>query len=214
MYKELFATWQQEINNSELGRLPTDFYTRLHTYLSKLDELKNTPSEKSLKTNLVTQEALNSKRMVEELITIRYKKLVILLLSEENVPVDALASQELQLYNNLSPSTNVYNQFASSLTKGQKIILPQKTELQIKETTPENQQNEPVFSEISTPQSIPASDASRKLATIRFLKMVPAIIGSDMKTYGPFMVEDVASVPESNARILIRQSLAKPIELP
>ncbi|HJW65780.1 MAG TPA: hypothetical protein VJ507_03250 [Candidatus Bathyarchaeia archaeon] len=48
---------------------------------------------------------------------------------------------------------------------------------------------------------------------IRFLKAIPAIIGSDMKTYGPFAVEDVASVPAENAKILVKQGLAVAIEV-
>jgi DNA replication initiation complex subunit (GINS family) len=47
---------------------------------------------------------------------------------------------------------------------------------------------------------------------IRALKNIPAIIGADMKTYGPFIPEDVASVPLENAKILVKQSLAKVIE--
>jgi DNA replication initiation complex subunit (GINS family) len=35
----------------------------------------------------------------------------------------------------------------------------------------------------------------------------------DMKTYGPFMVEDVASVPVENAKILVKQGLAENVEL-
>jgi DNA replication initiation complex subunit (GINS family) len=34
-----------------------------------------------------------------------------------------------------------------------------------------------------------------------------------MKTYGPFMVEDVASVPVENARILIKQGLAEMVDV-
>ncbi len=52
-----------------------------------------------------------------------------------------------------------------------------------------------------------------KRVTLRFLKAVPSIIGADMKSYGPFMVEDVASVPLENAKILVKQGLAKQVEL-
>lgn len=47
---------------------------------------------------------------------------------------------------------------------------------------------------------------------LRFLKEVPAIIGADMKTYGPFVPEDVASLPSENSKILIKQGLAQRIE--
>ena len=52
-----------------------------------------------------------------------------------------------------------------------------------------------------------------KRAVLRFLKEVPAIIGADMKTYGPFKVEDVASLPVENAKILAKQGLAERVEV-
>ena len=51
-----------------------------------------------------------------------------------------------------------------------------------------------------------------KRAVLRFLKGVPAIIGADMKTYGPFEAEDVSSVPTENAKIFVRQGLAEKVE--
>jgi DNA replication initiation complex subunit (GINS family) len=53
----------------------------------------------------------------------------------------------------------------------------------------------------------------RKRVALRFLKAIPAVIGADMKTYGPFMVEDVASVPLENAKILVKQGLAEVVEV-
>jgi DNA replication initiation complex subunit (GINS family) len=53
---------------------------------------------------------------------------------------------------------------------------------------------------------------AHKRVALRFIKEVPAVIGADMKTYGPFLVEDVASVPVENAKILIKQGLAELVE--
>jgi DNA replication factor GINS len=53
----------------------------------------------------------------------------------------------------------------------------------------------------------------RKNVVLRFLRDVPAIIGSDLKTYGPFKAEDVASLPPENAKILIKQGLAEKVEV-
>ena len=55
------------------------------------------------------------------------------------------------------------------------------------------------------------TDLRHKRTTLRLLKDVPAIVGADMKTYGPFMTEDVASLPVENAKILVRQGLAEKI---
>ena len=56
-------------------------------------------------------------------------------------------------------------------------------------------------------------EQERKRAILRFLKDIPAIIGVDMKTYGPFKAEDVASLPVDNANILVKQGLAKRVEV-
>jgi len=54
-------------------------------------------------------------------------------------------------------------------------------------------------------------EQERRRDTLRFLKDVPAIIGADMKTYGPFKVEDIASLPVENAKILVKQGLAEKV---
>ena len=54
---------------------------------------------------------------------------------------------------------------------------------------------------------------SPKRVVLRILKDIPALIGSDMKTYGPFQVEDVASLPPDNAELLIKQGLGKLVEI-
>lgn len=51
-----------------------------------------------------------------------------------------------------------------------------------------------------------------KKRVVRFTKEIPAIIGADMKTYGPFKPEDVASLPQENAKILVKQGVAVEVE--
>lgn len=48
---------------------------------------------------------------------------------------------------------------------------------------------------------------------VRFLQEIPAIVGADMKTYGPFKPEDIATLPVENARILIKQGTAVEVEV-
>jgi DNA replication factor GINS len=56
-------------------------------------------------------------------------------------------------------------------------------------------------------------EQKHKNAVLRFLKKVPEIIGADMKTYGPFKIEDVASLPLDNSKILVKQGLAERVEV-
>jgi DNA replication factor GINS len=57
------------------------------------------------------------------------------------------------------------------------------------------------------------AEVSHKRVTLRFSKNIPSIIGADMKTYGPFVAEDVASLPVENAKILVKQGLAALVEV-
>ena len=58
-----------------------------------------------------------------------------------------------------------------------------------------------------------SSTQKPKQRILRFLKETPAVIGADMKTYGPFKPEDVASIPQENARILVKQGIAVEVEV-
>ncbi|MCL2691023.1 MAG: hypothetical protein FWE56_02040 [Candidatus Bathyarchaeota archaeon] len=53
----------------------------------------------------------------------------------------------------------------------------------------------------------------RKRITLRFSKNIPPIVGADMKPYGPFVAEDLASLPIQNAKIFVKQGLAVIVEV-
>jgi DNA replication factor GINS len=52
----------------------------------------------------------------------------------------------------------------------------------------------------------------KKVILVRFLKDVPAIVGADLKTYGPFVAEDVAALPIENSRVLVAHGVAAKVE--
>ncbi|MHA1409191.1 MAG: DNA replication complex subunit Gins51 [Candidatus Odinarchaeia archaeon] len=47
-----------------------------------------------------------------------------------------------------------------------------------------------------------------KYLIIRIREEIPPIVGSDLKTYGPFKPEDIAAVPVKNAELLIKKGAA------
>jgi DNA replication initiation complex subunit (GINS family) len=48
---------------------------------------------------------------------------------------------------------------------------------------------------------------------LRFIHEIPALVGADMKTYGPFNPEDIANLPVENAQILIDQGIAVKVDI-
>lgn len=54
---------------------------------------------------------------------------------------------------------------------------------------------------------------TRGFLVVRVIKEIPQIVGVDMKVYGPFKPEDIATLPEENARALIKQGAAVEINV-
>jgi DNA replication factor GINS len=50
-----------------------------------------------------------------------------------------------------------------------------------------------------------------KTVVIRFLQEVGEIIGADLEKYGPFKIEDIATIPYENAQALIAKNIATKI---
>lgn len=180
MYDELFGIWRKEQESKDLVQIPPDFYLKASEYIKRLKEEERMLDKKTVKASLLAEERRNVKRMIRELMRIRYRKIVRILARGEKPPADALAPQEERI---ISGSLNFAEAFHSLV----KDVLQGRLS-----------------------DSIP-QEAPRRIL-VRFLKDVPSIVGADMKIYGPFKCEDVASLPVENAKILIRQELAKAIE--
>jgi DNA replication initiation complex subunit (GINS family) len=176
MYNELYAAWRREIEDASLGGLPPDFYARIADYLRRIREESRMLDKKSVKVNLLDHETQNIKRMLEELLWARYKKLVKTITQNQTLPSELLTVEEAKMCESFVTFSGAYRKFAEGLMQGQTA----KAEAEV----------------------------SHKRMTLRFAKSTPAIIGLDMKTYGPFMVEDVASLPVENAKMLVKQGLA------
>jgi DNA replication initiation complex subunit (GINS family) len=181
MYNELYVAWRREIEEASLGGLPTDFYARISDYLKHIREETHMLDKKSVKVNLLDHEAQNVKRMLEELLWARYKKLVKTITQNQTLPSESLTVEEVKMCESFVTFTGAYQKFAKDLMQGQTVKVE--------------------------------AEMSRKRMTLRFTKNTPAIIGLDMKTYGPFMVEDVASLPVENAKVFVKQGLAVPVEV-
>jgi DNA replication initiation complex subunit (GINS family) len=219
MYNELFVAWKIETETSELGHLPSDFYARLVAYLKTLNEANIASAEKSVKVTLLAHEAVNAKHMVEELISVRYRKIVRQIVAGQKVPAENLAIEEASLSSYLSPSADDYNKFIAALLSGQIAVLSEvPAAVKVESAKVEEPKVEAIpppakAAPVAQAEPAAASTPSSRHVAVRFLKPIPSIIGADMNSYGPFLVEDVASVPELNAKILVKQGLAKLVEL-
>ncbi|HTY75513.1 MAG TPA: hypothetical protein VMD05_08110 [Candidatus Nanoarchaeia archaeon] len=203
MYNELYAAWRREIDDPTLGGLPPDFYTKIAEYLGHINEDKSAIDKKSVKVALLEHEAHNVQRMLEELLDMRYKKILKTITKLQKVPIELLTKEETEMCKSFANFANAYQQFSKNLLKGQQ---PPITVTVIQS---------PMAQLVETPKTEikPQIHVTQKRLTLRFTKAIPAIMGADMKSYGPFKAEDVASLPALNAQILIKQGLAVLIEV-
>jgi DNA replication factor GINS len=181
MYDDLYQAWRQDSESPKLGKLPPDFYLKAADYLRRLKEESRMLDKRTVKASLIESEIRNAKRMLRELIRIRYRKLVKKLAESQDLMPDFLTIEERKMCTGISPFAEAYRKFAKSLLQGR-------------------------IQEVDV-------DKEHKRIVLRFLKDIPAIIGVDMKTYGPFRAEDVASLPVENARVMVKQGLAKIVEV-
>jgi DNA replication factor GINS len=194
MYNELYAAWQREIDDPTLGAMQPDFYRKIGEYLRRIKEEDKVLDKKSVKMNLLTHEAQNVERMLKELLEVRYRKIIKSVTKSQKLPVELLTFEEAKMCETFADFTKSYRRFADDLMQGQ-VSEPIKVTIKVEAT------------------NIEASQAHKR-STIRFLKSIPAIMGADMKSYGPFVAEDVASLPPQNAQILVKQGLAVLVEVP
>jgi DNA replication factor GINS len=180
MHNDLYDIWKQEHESDKLQRLPPDFYSKITEYLRRISEESRMLDKRTLKASFLKRESQNAKRMIREVIQMRYKKLVKIIANDKKVPAGMLTAEEEKISAGVSSFAEAFQNFAKDILRG---YLP-----------------------------IIGSEQKHKRAALRFLKDIPSIIGADMKTYGPFKAEDVASLPVENVKILIKQGLAERVE--
>jgi DNA replication factor GINS len=193
MYNELYSAWQREIDDPTLGGLPLDFYIKVSQYLKHIKEENKVLEKKTVKMSLLEHESVNVERMLKELLVSRYRKIIKTVTKTQKLPTELLTVEEGRMCETFADFTKSFHKFADELMQGQLTV-------------------EPIRAVVKTETNAVATQPHKR-STIRFLKNIPAIMGSDMKSYGPFVAEDVASLPPQNAQILVKQGLAVLVEV-
>ncbi|MCL2359210.1 hypothetical protein [Candidatus Bathycorpusculum sp.] len=206
MYNQLYAAWRREIDDPTLGGLPPDFYVKIAEYLAHIrEENSKIADKKTVKVNLLEHEMKNVERILGELLDLRYRKILKTITRLYKAPIELLTEEETKMCQSFVSFAETYRQFAENLKEGGQTPI---TVTIVQSTTQPTQQtlNAPK-TEFKQPTHV-----THKRLTLRFIKSIPAIMGADMKSYGPFTAEDVASLPALNAQILVKQGLAVLIE--
>jgi len=118
MYDELFEAWRKEKINEEIQPLPKDFYVRLAKYVRKIREEQRMLDEKTVKGSLMKKEEENVKKMTEEIIQIRYEKIMRLARKGETIPITHLTEEEEKMFQEYSLQFDSFKKFAEKILQG------------------------------------------------------------------------------------------------
>jgi len=182
-YSLLYEAWKREKENQELQPLDGEFYSKLSQYIKDKREELQLLDEKTLKARLISEENERIKRLLTDLIRSRHRKIFKKVLEGKAIPTDVLTSEEEITYSGISSAWKHVENVLEDVLRGR---IPKVIEVRL----------------VEKPKRI----------LVRFLQAIPAIVGPDMRMYGPFKEEDVASIPAENAEVLIKRGVALEVE--
>lgn len=201
-YSRLYDAWRREKQRIDIQPLQENFHAAIAEYITQLREQTKTVDKSTLAGKIVEKEKEHVERMIGELNQIRMRKIVILEVEEKSVDVLNLTAEEKRLQVELRRLLAAHSQGIKHVFVGREY----KTEIPL----PQNTQPQTQPQQTTQP---PQQKPQQAFKVIRFTQTIPAIMGVDMMTYGPFKAEDIASLPAPNAENLIRKGIAKEVEI-
>ena len=180
---ELYRTWKAEKSEKALQKLPASFYGEVRKLLGDCKaSLALTGQERTQKA-IIEKEFKILQRLSTEIAKTRMRKIVDAALSGQTVKKEMLAEEEAEFAKIVGTHVGDYYHFVDDLVLGG----------------------------LTTEEREPSKPAEVHLDVVRFLSDFPAIIGVDLKTYGPFKSEDIATLPTENASALISQGVVRQV---
>lgn len=204
-YTKLRSLERMERQSPELTNIGNDFYRSAFDYIKELEkrfdeEMEKNPSSK--KVTLISDELRNTKRIWESIFERREKKVVQAALSAarggSHMP-KSLTEQERIFYDEL----------LEILQKNRNAVLGTEKEKHDNAVAKEvkNINNKEGSKGESHTHEINAYNVNKIL---RIIKDVPPFVGTDMKEYS-LKKEDVVTMPEDIANILLKRKVAQEI---
>ena len=183
MYEKLLKLWQEENEKENLVFIPKDFKTRVFTYVEELNKMMESYKEGATEKELIKNEILEFKLLFNDFLKVRLNKIICLTIEGVNLERTHLLSEEQKVIESFKSSMR--NFFDS---------------FQIRTETEETQ--------------LELTKEESKMVVIRILQDIDEeIVGIDLKNYGPFRKEDIATIPEKNAILLIEKNVAMPVKM-
>ncbi len=219
-YNELYKHWIKEFESSEVTQLSDE---DLKNYKELLKEAKNLEKKYKDDDKIINEINLqfnnNINFLFDDLLKIRRIKIINNALILKEINLNYLFEAEQLLYKNLIASFKGYEKFASisgeDIQEYEEIKTNYKISTETKISDITNESFSTNDNEINLQNQKESLDIFEKITyrLIRFIETTPSLVGVDLINYGPFLKEDIANLPQENAKILVNEKVAEFIEL-
>lgn len=180
---ELYRIWKTEKSERTLQRLPSSFYSEVDRLLSDSKASSTATRQDRTQVAISEKEFKILRRLGTEIANTRMKKIVEAAMSRQDVAIEFLTPEEAEFAKRITSHIGDHYRFVDGLAGAAR----------------------------GSEEESPRKPAETKLEVVRFLSDFPAIIGIDLKTYGPFKSEDIATLPAENASALVNQGVVKQV---
>lgn len=185
---ELIRKVQKDEKDSPLlSKLPEGFFDSARSWLS---------SKQKFKDNLSLLEIENGKKLIEEIINRRTRKIVTAALDtlRGGVPPENMLAEELKIFDQVLNILKNYQENIKGIAIGYDNIAEEKIN--------------------DVKRAVEELKSSKDGLTIKMLTEVPSIIAQeDLQNYGPFKTGEVAKLPKDTANILLMRKMADLYEI-
>ncbi len=215
----IIKAWEGEHKSPRVTSLPADIERVFQTERDKLKE-QVTAAPGSIERRMAEIALQRLDFCLKDLFQLRKEKLLLAITRGDDIDADCLLPWEQQYYAEIKRIEYFYKQ---NVTTPDSVIPPQAM---------------PIQEGAKTPVSLPKSEASPttppeltehhlgmespeipvtggqdagNYVMVRFLQAEGAIIGVDMREYGPFETGEIVYLPEVHARIFITNGVARQV---
>jgi len=183
MYNELLKNWKKENDSDKLNLIPKGFKDKTRAYLENLHKLKESKEKDSLEKELLENEIKEFNKLLQDFLKIRLQKIICLTTDGIKLESTHLLVEEQKIINSYQ---NSMKNFYNSFLMG---------------------------TEKEDDTSYTAEGKSNFIVVRVIEDIDEEIVGIDLKNYGPFKKEDIATIPEKNAILLIEKNVVIPIKM-
>lgn len=208
-YKLLYDHWLMEFEKADVTQLTKEVFNDYKNALNLIDNSKFTNEDK-IKEEIIKSYQENFKFLINDFLKIREIKILNSALALREINLNHLLESERMFYQNLVSTikgfekvkaiSNYENSLDDDLKSVESIMIKNRKNTEVANHTEKNLNYKS------------EKENQYNYSLIRFLKKTPALVGMDLKSYGPFEKEDIAYIPYENAKILLYEKFAHSIE--